>query len=177
LDEQFVGGVWTLTPTGITGGTLSIVSPLWTPVGATDQGWTWASAKTLQSINIEEQSTLVAQLVTSQQFTVTGALSEDIARTLATVHNMLTAVTAGSSSNPAYTTLTLSDTPVQYAVAVIMANSFGYPRWLYIPIATCLDNVSTPLRRAAAKRMYSAQFTSICATGQIQVFEFTAPHS
>jgi hypothetical protein len=181
LDEAFVGGTWTLTPTGITGGTLSITQPIWTPVGATDQGWTWASTKALQDITIEEQSTLVARLMTSQSITVTGALSEDIARTLATVFNMTSAFTAAATTNPAYTTLTLSDTVIQYAVAVIMANTFGpapgYPRWLYIPSTTCLDNVTTPLRRAAAKRMYTAQFTSVCATSAIQVLEFNAPHT
>ena len=177
LDEQYAGGVWSLTPTGITGGTLSISQEVWTPVGATDQGWTWASAKTLQDITIEEQSSLVNRLVSTQQFTVTGALSEDIGRTLALVHNMTLAVTAPTSMTPGYETLTLSDNPIEYAVAVIMANNFGYPRWLYIPAATCLDNVSTPLRRAAAKRMYSAQFTSVCQINDIQVFNIVAPHT
>jgi hypothetical protein len=177
LDEAFLGGTWTLTPTGITGGVLSITNPIWTPVGATDQGWTWAAAKTLQDITIEEQSTLIARLVTSQQFSVTAALSEDISRTLAMVYNMTTAFTAASASNPAYETLTLTDAVIQYAVTLIMANAQGFSRWLYIPEATCLDNVSTPLRRAAAKRIYAAQFTSVCPTAQIQVINVVAPHS
>lgn len=177
LDELMVGGTWTLTPTGITGGTLSITQPIWTPVGATDQGWTVAASKTLQDITIEEQSTLVDRLVSTQQFTVTGALSEDISRTLAMVYNMTKATTAPGSTNPGYDTLTLSDIPTQYAVAVITLNALSYPRWLYIPASTCLDNVSTPFRRAAAKRMYSAQFTSVCATSAIQIFEFTHVHS
>jgi hypothetical protein len=178
LDEAYVGGTWSVTPTGITGGTLSITpTGIWTPVGATDQGWTWNSAKTLQDITIEEQSTLVGRFVANQQFQVTAALSEDITRTLATVHNMTRAFTAASVSNPAYETLTLTDSTLQYAVALIMQNTLSYPRWLYIPATTCLDNVSTPLRRAAAKRMYTATFTSVCATSAIQVFEFEAPHS
>jgi hypothetical protein len=175
LDEAFAGGIWSIVPTALVGGTLSITQPLWTPVGATDQGWTWASAKTLQDITIEEQSTLVARLVASQQFTVTGALSEDIARTLALVNNMTLATTAPTADSPGYETLTLSDDPLEYAVALIMANNFGYPRWLYIPATTCLDNVSTPLRRAAAKRIYSAQFTSVCQTTDIEVFNITTP--
>ena len=181
IDEAFFGGTWSLTPTGITGGTLSLTQPIWTPVGATDQGWTVAAAKTLQDITIEEQSTLVNRLVTSQSFTVTGALSEDISRTLAMVYNMTRAFTSPTVNNPGYDTLTLTDTPISYAVAVIMGNAFGtgigYPRWLYIPTTTCLDNVSTPLRRAAAKRMYTAQFTSTCATSAIQIFEFETLHS
>lgn len=176
LDEAYVGGVWSITPTGVTGGTLSITQPIWTPVGATDQGWTWASSKTLQDITIEEQSTLVNRLVASQSVTVTGALSEDIANTLSIVHNMTSVVTASSVSNPGYTTLSMSDNATQYAIVLMMANRLGFPRWLYIPQTTCLANVSTPLRRAAGKRMYSAEFTSVCATAQIQVFEFTSLH-
>jgi hypothetical protein len=176
LDEAFAGGTWGFTPgAGFTGGPVTVTQPIWTPVGATDQGWTWAAAKTLQDITIEEQSTLVDRLVSSQTFTVTGALSEDISRTLALVYNMDLAITAPTVSDPGYETLTLTDTPIEYAVALIMANNFGYPRWLYIPQTTCLDNVSTPLRRAAAKRMYSAQFTSVCQTSDIQVFNIVAP--
>jgi hypothetical protein len=67
LVERLLGGVYTITPTGITGGTLSITQPLWTPVGATDQGWTWASAKTMVDTTVEEQSTPVARAVSAQQ--------------------------------------------------------------------------------------------------------------
>ena len=178
-------GVWSTT--GATGGPPVITQSSWQPVGATDQGWTWASSKTIQDITIEEQSTLVNRLLSSQQFTVTAALSEDIASTLALVHNMTPAAVARvASTSPGYTTLTLTDTPIQYAIAVLMGNALGpggggggsgtgYPRWLYIPATTCLDNVSTPLRRAAAKRIYSAQFTSVCQTSLIKVYEFTTP--
>lgn len=182
LDETFLSlsglfGTWTLTPTGITGGTLSITNPVWTPVGATDQGWTWGASKSLQDITIEEQSTLVGRLITSQSITITGALSEDISNTLGMVVNMTQAYTAQSVSNPGYTTLTLTDTVLQYAVALLTSNVLTFPRWIYIPIAVCLDNVSVPFRRAAAKRMYSAQFASICATSAIQVFDFEHLHS
>jgi hypothetical protein len=177
LAERLVGGVWTLTPTGITGGTLAITSPLWTPVGATDQGWTFASAKTLQDITIEEQSTLVSRNVSAQNLSVSGALSEDISSTLAMVYNFLVAVNAPTLTNPGYEQLTLTDNVIQYAVALIMANNLGYPRWLYIPASTCLANVSAALRRAAAKRIYAAEFTSVCSTNLITITNVTSPHS
>jgi hypothetical protein len=91
------------------------------------------------------------------------------------VNNMLLTTTAPTATLPGYETLTLTDTVIEYAIVLIMANNFGYPRWLYIPATTCLDNVSTPLRRAAAKRIYSAQFTSVCQTPAIQVFNVIAP--
>ena len=177
LAERLLGGTWSLTPTGVTGGTLSITQPLWTPVGATDQGWTFASAKTLQDISIEEQSTLVARLMTAQQLSIQGNLSEDISATLAMVLNMTNVVTAPTVTNPGYETLTLTDTVVQYAAALIMANNLGYPRWLYIPASTCLANVSAVHRRAAAKRMYTADFVSVCATNLIQIINILSPHS
>lgn len=177
LAERLTGGAWTLTPTGVTGGTFSVVSPLWVPVGATDQGWTFASNKTLQDITIEEQSTLVARNVSAQQLNITGALSEDIASTLAMVYNFTVAVNAPTVTNPGYDLLTLTDSVIQYAVALIMANNQGYPRWLYIPATTCLANVSAALRRAAAKRIYAAEFTSVCSTNLIQMINITSPHT
>jgi hypothetical protein len=149
----------------------------WQPCGATDQGWTWAMNKTTQEITIEEQSTPLNTLVTAQTVTVTGALSEDIAKTLAMVFNMLTTVVAPTVSTPGYSALSLTDNTIEYAVALIMANNLGFPRVLYIPATTCLGNVSTVLRRAAAKRMYTAAFNSVCPTTSIQVFDITAPHS
>ena len=177
LAERLVGGTWTLTPTGITGGTLSITSPLWIPVGATDQGWTFASNKTTQVINIEEQSTPVQTTMTAQTLTISGALSEDIASTLAMAYNMTSTATAATASNPAYTTLNPTDTILQYAVALMMANKQNYPRWLYIPVSTCLANASAVFRRAAAKRMYTVDFSSVCPIANIAVVDFTAPHS
>lgn len=170
LSEAWSGGTWTLTPTGITGGTLAIVGPLWVPVGATDQGWKWGAAKTPQDIMIEEQSTPVATTINSQKITVEGALSEDISRTLALAFNMTNGYTANAVGLAGFETLTLTDTPLQYAVALIMANQLGLSRWLYIPVCTSLSNVDVTLRRSAAKRMYSVALSSICATSSIQLF-------
>jgi hypothetical protein len=174
LAERLLGGTWTLTPTGITGGTLVVTQPLWTPVGATDQGWKFSSDKTTQTINIEEQSAPVLTTMQAQVITVEGVLSEDISRTITTVYNMTTALTAPATGVPGYETLTLTDSVIEYAVVLQMANQLTYPRWLYIPSTTCLGNVDTELRRAAAKRMYSAVFTSDCPVGSIQIINIIA---
>jgi hypothetical protein len=177
LAERLMGGTWSQVPTGITGGTLTLTQPLWTPVGATDQGWTFASNKSTQAINIEEQSSPVAMEMTTQSLTVSGALSEDISSTLAMAYNMLAIASAPSLTVPGYTQLNPTDTILQYAVALIMANRLGYPRWLYVPVTTCLANASGAFRRAAAKRMYTADFQSVCPISAIQIYDFTAPHS
>jgi hypothetical protein len=177
LAERLAGGVWSVTPTGITGGTLTLTQPLWVPVGATDQGWTFAANKTTQQITIEEQSTPVFTEVTAQTMTITGALSEDISGTLAMAYNMTVVTNAPTVSIPGYEQLAMSDNLIQYAVVLIMANQKGYPRWLYVPNSVCVANVSAALRRAAAKRMYTAEFSSICQTSQIQMLNVLAPHS
>jgi hypothetical protein len=174
--EKLVGGAWSVAPTALTGGTLSITQPLWTPVGATEQGWTFASNKSTQAINIEEQSSPVAMEMTTQTLTVSGALSEDISATLAMAYNMLATVNAPTVTVPGYTLLNPTDNVLQYAVALIMANKSGFPRWLYIPQTTCLANASAAFRRAAAKRMYTADFQSVCPIASIAVYDFTAPH-
>jgi hypothetical protein len=176
LSERLTGGVWSMVPTGITGGVLTLTQPLWTPVGATDQGWTFASNKSTQAINIEEQSATVAMEMTTQSITIAGALSEDIASTLAMAYNMLATVNAPTVTVPGYTALSPTDNILQYAVALIMANRLGYPRWLYIPQTTCLANASAAFRRASAKRMYTADFQSVCPIASIAVYDFTAPH-
>lgn len=168
-------GVLTYVPTGGSGS--SLVGPLWTPCGATDQGWKFGANKSTQSITIEEQSTPVATTVTSQSISIAGSLSEDIAQTLAVAFNMLAAKTAAATTNPAYTTLTLTDTPLLYAVCLVSSNAPGLVRWTYAPVWTQLTNSSADFRRASAKHMYPVSFETVCATNQIQILDFTAPHS
>lgn len=147
------------------------VSTSWKSCGATDQGWTWASSKTISDIYIEEQSSLVDRAIENQQITITAALSEDIMQTLTLVHNLTVATTASTSGYPQISVGTPTDTPISYAVGLIMANSLSLPRYLYIPYATVLANVSTPLRRAAAKRMFTAEFSSISNITAVQLVE------
>jgi hypothetical protein len=146
----------------------------WNPVGATSQGWSWDSTKKLQTINIEEQSTPVDKLIDTQTISISGALSEDIVGTLQKAYNMTAATTAATSDDPGFTTLTLTDTATHYAVALVMQNTLSFPRVLYIPKTTCLSNVKAAFRRAAAARMYTVEFTSICKTATIKVIEYTA---
>jgi hypothetical protein len=127
-------------------------------------------------INIEEQTTPVMTTMTAQTLMISGALSEDISSVLAMAYNMLATATAPTVTVPGYTTLNPTDNILQYAVALTMANRLGFPRWLYIPQATCLANASGVFRRAAAKRMYTAEFSSVCPIGNIAIFDFTSLH-
>lgn len=149
-------------------------SPDWAPVGATEQGWQLGASKNTQTINIEEQSTPVATTITSQSITIAGSLSEDITRTLALAMNATSAATAASSTTPGYDTLTPSDTPINYAVAMVTTNAEGFGRLIYAPKWTQLGNISTAFRRAAGQRLYAVNFSTVCKPSEIQVVNFTA---
>lgn len=158
-------------------GTAVITLQPWVPVGATDQGWKYGTNKSVNAINIEEQSTQVATTISSQSVTIEGSLSEDITQTLALAYNGLVATTAPGVSNPGYDVVSLTDTVLTYAVAMVTTNPQGLGRIIYAPQWTQLSNVSTDFRRASAKRMYPVQFATICKPSQIQVVNFTLPHT
>lgn len=164
------GGVLTKADTG---GASTVTNPLWLPCGATDQGWQFGAAKSTQTISIEEQSTPVATTVTSQQVTIAGSLSEDITRTLNLALNAQNTFTAPATGVAGFDTVTLTDTVLQYAVAMVCANPEGFGRIIYAPAWTQLANASVNLRRASDKRMFGVQFSTVCATNQIQVTNFT----
>lgn len=147
---------------------------LWTPCGATDQGWTFGADKSTQTITIEEQSTPVDTTLTSQSVSIAGSLSEDITRTLALALNATSAATAATTTAPGYDTINLSDTVIKYAVAMVTVNSQGFGRITYAPQWTQLNNVSAAFRRAADKRMYAVQFSTVCDIGDIEIINFTA---
>ena len=164
-------GSLSATPTG---GTVTLTEPLWTPCGATDQGWQFGANKNTQTINIEEQSTPAGTTITSQAVSISGSLSEDITRTLALALNAASATTAAVVGTPGYDLLTLSDIPKKYAVALVTTNAEGFGRLIYAPVWTQLSNASTTFRRAAEKRMYPVQFDTICKTTDIKIYNFNA---
>lgn len=165
-----IGGTLSITPTGGAGS--SVTNPLWTPCGATDQGWQFGANKSTQTINIEEQSTPVAVTLTSQSVSIAGSLSEDITRTLNLALNASSAATAAASGTPGYDKVSLSDTPLEYAVGMVMQNAEGFGRIVYAPAWTQLANAQVNLRRAADKRNYGVQFETVCATDDIAIYNF-----
>ena len=150
----------------------------WTPCGATDQGWQFGANKNTQTINIEEQSTPVATTITSQSVSIAGSLAEDVTKTLALALNATSVATAAvPSTSPGFDTITLSDEPIRYAVAMVTVNKEGFGRIIYAPSWTQLSNATVNFRRASEKRMYPVQFETVCATDLIKVINFTAAKS
>lgn len=160
----------------------------WTPVGATEQGWQLGADKSTQTIQIEEQSTPVGTTIQTQSVKLSGSLSEDITSTLTLAMNAKAVATAAGTTSAGYDTITLSDDPIYYAVACVTTNVATYGtapntttgslgRIIYAPKWTSLANVSAAFRRAAGQRLYAVEFDTVCNTSQIQIINFTAPHS
>lgn len=172
LSDAVSGGVLSVTGTG---GTPTVTTPLWSPCGATDQGWTFATNKSTTDIMIEEQSTPVGTTITSQKVLIEGALSEDITRTLALAYNGLVTTTAQATGIPGSDEINPTDDVIVYSAVLITKQFDGKPRVIYAPQWTQLSNVSTAMRRASAKRMYPVAFSTICKTSQIRIINLTSP--
>lgn len=160
--DPFSEAFWTATPN------------LWTPCGATDQGWTFGADKNTQPISIEEQSTATGTTMTTQSVTIAGSMAEDITQTLALALNATSATSAPTTTSPGYDTITPSDEVINYAVGMVMQNAEGFGRIIYAPSWSQLNNVSVALRRATDKRMYPVSFATVCKTSDIKILNFTA---
>lgn len=171
-------GTSVLTVTG-TGGTPTIApaTNLWTPCGATDQGWKFGTNKSTTDTNIEEQSTQIGTQITTQKVTIEGSMAEEISTTLALAYNGILTTTAASPTTPGFDEINPTDTVIEYAVAMISQRFDGKPKIMYAPQWTQLSNVSTDFRRASAKRMYPVSFATVCKPSQIRAITLTSPHT
>lgn len=148
----------------------------WTFIGATDSGVSLNWNPSTNNINIEEQPTPVAVLVTNADLEVSFDFSEE---TLANINmaygNAGTiAVTAAGAGQPGKSVLSLSTTFPQMACAVVGKNQLGFARVFYIPGIMSTGTVKTDFRRAANQRMYPCTFHTVCAFSSIQVIDLTA---
>lgn len=160
--------------TGLTGGTFAVTPPLWSPAGATEQGWAANYNVTTQDITIEEQTTPVGRNVTAAGYEFVANLSEDVTENLQLALSATKTVTAADATHYGVTQLALgSDLPV-YAVVLETKNRFKLPRRYYIPQATCAVNVGQSFARARGQRLIPVTFTSVCPTESIVVRDITA---
>jgi hypothetical protein len=149
----------------------------WSYVGATDSGVTQTWNPSTQDINIEEQPTPVAVLVTTASLQVSFNFSEE---TLANINmaygnNGTIAVTAAGAGQPGKSVLSLSTTFAHVALAVVSKNQLGYARVFYVPEMMSAGQVQTAYRRAASQRLWACTFNTICPFQNIQVIDLTSP--
>lgn len=148
----------------------------WAYVGATEAGVTVTFNPSTQDINIEEQPTPVAVIVSTATLQVTCSLSEE---TLTNV-NMAwgnggsIAVTPAGAGQPGKSVLTLSTNFAAMAAAVIGKNQQGYARVLSIPQVMSAGQVQTAYRRAAQQRLYPMTLNATCPFNQITWSDLTA---
>jgi hypothetical protein len=147
----------------------------WAHVGATDQGWKLKIATKTADITIEEQSTPVDILADGKTLTVSGSLAEDtLQHTLwAYGGGTLTTVAAGVGQIGKQT-LSLQDKLEKWAVGVETVNKYGFYRRFMIPKMVIASDVETAFRRAAEKRMYSFEASSICPIEEVEIVDMTA---
>jgi hypothetical protein len=148
----------------------------WAHLGGTDQGWKLKISTKTSEITIEEQSTPVDILADGKSLTVSGTLAQDtlIHMLWAYGGGTLTTVAPGVSQ-PGKTTLSLRDKLDKWAIGLEMLNSFGLPRRILIPKFVIASDVETAFRRAADKRMYPFEGSSICPISDVTIAEITAP--
>ena len=150
----------------------------WSYVGATDQGVTLTFNPSMSNLQIEEQVTPIASLVSTATYQVTLSLAEE------TINNVNLAYGAGGNiattapnvgtNQPGKTVLSLSSNFKTLTCAVLGANQQGYPRVFYVPKVNSAGQVQTAFRRAADKRMYPVTLNALCDLSQIQCIDITA---
>src|SRR6185437_974828 len=109
----------------------------WSYAGATDQGVTLTFNPSMSNLQIEEQVTPIASLVSTATYQVTLSMAEE------TINNINLAYGAGGTitttapnvgtNQPGKTVLNLSSNFKSLACAILGANQQGYPRVFYVP--------------------------------------------
>ena len=148
----------------------------WAYVGATEAGVTVTFNPSTQDLNIEEQPTPVATIVSTATLQVTCSLSEETLTNvnMAWGNGGTIAVTPPGAGQPGKSVLTLSTNFAQMAVAVIGKNQQGFARVLSIPTVISAGQVQTAYRRAAQQRLYPLTLSAICPFNQITWTDLTA---
>jgi hypothetical protein len=149
----------------------------WSYVGATDQGVTLTFNPSMSNLQIEEQVTPIASLVSTATYQVTLSMAEETLNNINLAYGnagtqTLTAANAGSNQ-PAKTVLNLSSTFQNLACAVVGSNQEGYARVFYVPKVNSAGQVQTAFRRAADKRMYPVTLNALCNLNLIEIIDIT----
>jgi len=149
---------------------------LWVHPGYTEEGVSTSFERDTEDHNVEEDPLPAFRTVTSATFTVTASFAED------TLENIKLAMGGGIITTTAAGTgqigkkrLVLSEELEELALGFEGKNAEGYWRRIYIPRVVASGTVETEYRRAAQKRVYPAEFASICALSEIETVNMTAP--
>lgn len=165
------------TLTGGSGATPTVTPPLWTPAGATEQGWTATYSPSTQDINIEEQSTPVGRNVASATYEFVANLSENSIESLKLALSANRTISAPDSTHFGVDELRLSSDLPTLAVVLETASRLNFPRRYYIPEAACAVAVGQSFARARGAQLVPVTFSSVCPIEDIRIREITANHT
>lgn len=147
----------------------------WVHMGGTDQGWKFKFSAKTSEIHIEEQSTPVDILSDGKAVMVSGSMAEDTLTQARWAYGGGTlTVVAPATGIIGKTTLQLQDKLDAWAIGLDTVQKDGYFRRILIPKVKMTTDVETSYRRAADKRMFPVEMTSICDISQVQIVEMTA---
>ena len=149
----------------------------WNYVGSTDQGVTLTFNPSMSNLQVEEQVTPIASLVSTATYQITLSMAEETINNINMAYGnagtqIQTAANFGTNQ-PAKTVLNLSSNFKYLAAAVLGTNPQGYPRIFYIPKMQSAGQVQTAFRRAADKRMYPVTLNALCDLSLIQIIDIT----
>ena len=148
----------------------------WYHPGFTEEGVATTFERETEAQNVEEDPLPAFYSTTTATFNVATSFAEDTLENikLAMGGGIIT-VTAAGTGQIGKEALQLSEELEELALGFEGKNAQGFWRRVYIPRVVAMGSVETSYRRAANKRVYPAEFGSICAIGEIEIINMTAP--
>jgi hypothetical protein len=147
----------------------------WVSVGATNEGLSLLKDTNTTNVTIEEQQTPVATTVEDATLKVQAELAEDTLQTMIWAWGSGSIVTTAAASGiPGKSTLTLADELLTFVGVLETKNKFGFARRYKLGRMMSVGSTETAFRRAADKRMYSLEVSTIESLSAIQIVDITA---
>lgn len=147
----------------------------WFGAGATNEGFKINIETSTTTINIEEQSTPVAETTESKNINIEAALAESTMETIQLWAGGGTIVTAAAATGiPGTKKMFLSDDLLTFTAALETRNFNGFARRYYIPKMSLTGAGEVSFRRAAEKQTFPVRLASLCKPSEIQVVDITA---
>jgi len=149
----------------------------WQGAGATDNGFKFSVASQTNNVTVEEQSTPVAQTLSSRGVTISASLAEDTVQVMQWSYGTGVITSVAASPGPpvvsAKQVLTFDDNILEWAAILETQSTSGKARRYFVPKMNSGGTVDTSFRRASDKRMYPLTLTSVCAPSEIAIYDFT----
>lgn len=150
--------------------------PLWTPIGATQEGVTLAFSRSTEPVRIEESAVAIDQRTTEVTFRVNANLAESSFQTMRVAFGGgRIETTPATATLPAMEKLIISSELEQFALGLEGKNEFGQFRRILIPIVLSVADAEVAFRRASAPQRYNVSFMSLVDIEDCDIRQAVAP--